>query len=250
MGIGDWILATAEAKALNEKHGIPVVFAHPKTGAPYWSEVFRGNPRILKDPRNGQKCVVVRGHGGGKRPYHNGYDGERFHWNKDYKAVPGELFLSAEEKKGGIPGAVLIEPHTKEGASSRNKAWPFERWQEVVDKIALPWVQLGNAESKTLNGVQRVVTRSFRDALPYVNQCSLLVTTDGALHHAAAALGKPAVVLWGGLAPPSMLGYDFHKNICHASAWCGMNRPCDHCKSAMEKITVEEVIKGIHEMRQ
>jgi hypothetical protein len=250
MGIGDWILATAEAKELNEKNNLPVVFAHPKTGAPYWSEVFKNNPRILKDPQRGQKCVVVRSHGGGHRPYHKGYDGERFHWNYDYKTVPGELFLSPEEVKEGIPGAVLIEPHTKEGASSLNKAWPFERWQEVVDKLPLPWVQLGNAEPKSLKRVHRVVTKNFREALAYVDKCSLVVTTDGALHHAAAALGKKAVVLWGGLAPPSMLGYDFHKNICHATSWCGFNKHCDHCKTAMNRITVEEVIKGIHEMRQ
>lgn len=249
MGIGDWLLATSDARYHYQKHGVPVVFAHPKTNRPQWSEVFRGNPKILKDPYPGQRCVVDRSHGGGKRPYHHGYDGERlkFEWNYNYKAEPGEVFLTPEEKRLGIPGCVIVEPHTKDAALSKNKAWPWERWQELVRSIDLPWVQLG--EGKGLDGVSRGVTKTFREAMGWIYSASLVVTTDGALHHAAAALGKPAVVLWGGLAPPQVLGYDFHKNLCHASYWCGFNKPCDHCRDEMNKITVDEVREAILEMR-
>lgn len=229
-----------------------MVFAHSRTGRPQWSEVFKNNPKILKDPAPGQKCVVDRANGGGRRPYHFGYNGEllKFEWNYKYKAEPGELFLSKEEKAIGIPGCVIVEPNTKDADLSRNKAWPWDRWQALVDSIDLPWVQLGPLETRTLKNVKRGVTKSFRDALGWVNKASLIVTTDGALHHAAAALGKPAVVLWGGLAPPQVLGYDMHKNICHATEWCGYNKPCAHCKEAMDKITVEEVREAILEMRQ
>jgi ADP-heptose:LPS heptosyltransferase len=143
----------------------------------------------------------------------------------------------------------LIEPHTKSQEFSRNKEWPWDRWQEVVKRLDLPWVQLGNEESKSLDGVKRVVTKSFRDALGYINKASLVVTTDGALHHAAAALGKPAVVLWGGLAPWTVLGYSTHTNICKATSVCGSIKSCSHCQKAMEAITVEDVIKAIDEMR-
>jgi len=243
-------MATAEAKAFNEKHNLPVVFANSKTGAPLWSEAFDNNPRILQNPKPGQKCVVIRGHGGGHRPYHNGYDGERFRWNYKFRATPGELWLSKEEKAIGIPGAVLIEPNTKNISMSRNKAWPFERWQAVVDALPLPWVQLGASDMPSLKGVKRINTQSYREALGYVEKCALLVTTDGALHHTAAALGKPAVVLWGGLAPPGILGYAAHKNICHADSWCGLSAPCNHCKDAMGKITVDEVVEAIREVHQ
>ena len=242
-------MATAEAKYFHAESGLPVVFAHSKTNKPMWSEVFTNNKKILKHPANGQKCVVVRNHGG-TRPYHLGYDGERFHWNYKFKAEPGELFLSKQEQAKGIPGAVIIEPHTKDAAMSKNKAWPWERWQELVNSLPLPWVQLGPHSARSLDGVTRHVTKEFRDSLGYLAKCSLLVTTDGALHHAAAALGKPAIVLWGGLVPPQILGYDIHKNICHADSWCGMNSACDHCKAAMEKITVEEVRSAILEMRK
>lgn len=244
-------MASADARFYYKKHGLPVVFANPKSGKPQWSEVFKGNPKILKDPAPGQKCVVDRNHGAGHRPYHKGYDGEKlqFDWNYDFKAEPGELFLSKEERAVGIPGAVIIEPNTKNADLSRNKAWPWERWQALVDRTPLPWVQLGDRESPTLKGVTRVSTKHFRDALGWLEKASLLVTTDGALHHAAAALGRPAVVLWGGLVPPSMLGYDAHRNISHAKDWCGLNKPCDHCRNAMESISVDEVREAILEMR-
>lgn len=250
MGIGDWILASAEARYFNEKTGKKVVFAHSKTGKPQWSEVFKGNPRIEKEPVPGREYCIVRNHGGA-RPYHLGYDGEkqRFEWNYKYKAEPGELYLTPGAKKVGQVGAVLIEPNTKDFPLSKNKAWPWERWQEVVDRIDLPWVQLGSPESRSLERVRRVVTDSFMDALGWVYNASLVVTTDGALHHAAAALGTPAVVLWGGLAPPQILGYDSHINICHATTWCGSNFECQHCKDAMALITVDEVVKAVNESR-
>lgn len=246
MGIGDWIIATAEAREFNEETGRPVVFAHPKHNTPLWSEVFGNNPRILKRPQRGQDVVVVRNHGG-SRPYHLGYDGEkkRFTWNYKFRYRPGELYLSHSEKASGIDGAVIVEPHTKNFPLSRNKAWPWERWQELVKSLDLPWVQLGPADAKTLEGVRRVVTHAFRDCLGHINRAALIVTTDGALHHAAAALGKPAIVLWGGLAPPSLLGWEGHVNICHATDWCGSNYDCPHCRKAMESITVDEVRAAI-----
>lgn len=242
-------MASAEAKYFYAKHNLPVVFCHSKTGAALYSEVFKHNPKILERPKSGQKCVVVRNHGG-TRPYHLGYDGERFHWNYKFRAEPGELFLTNQEKKLGIAGAVIVEPHVKEAPLSKNKAWPWERWQELVESLPLPWVQLGPKDTETLNGVKRGVTRTFREALGWIYNASLIVTTDGALHHAAAAFGKPAVVLWGGLAPPQVLGYDSHTNLCHATNWCGLNKPCEHCKEAMESITVEEVRNAIKRLRE
>lgn len=237
-------MATAEAKHHNEKTGLPVVFANKQTRKTYWSEVFQNNPRILKNPVNGQEVVVIQNHGG-KRPYIKEIYPDHIVFDMSYKAVPGELFLTEAEKKRCIPGCVIIEPHTKEKEFSRNKAWPWERWQALVDALPLPWVQVGHPEVKSLNGVTRALTRSFREALGYVNSCSLVVTTDGALHHAAAALGKPAVVLWGGLAPHTTLGYDFHTNICMTDRVCGSIGPCDHCKEAMQAITVEMVREAI-----
>ena len=246
MGIGDSVLATAEARYYNEKHGLPVVFADKKTKKIYWDEVFENNPRILKEPKQGQKVIVVENIPK-RRPYITFGTTERYYYNLEFKAEPGELFLSDEERSSGIPDAVIIEPNTKDYGLSLNKAWPWDRWQELVKRLDLPWVQLGPEESRTLDGVKRVVTKTFREALGHIEKASLVVTTDGGLHHAAAALKVPAVVLWGGLAPHTVLGYDFHTNICKTDRVCGSFHACAHCFDAMNAITVDEVETAVKE---
>ena len=244
MGIGDSILSTAEARYYNEKTGLPVVFANTKTKKVYWDEMYENNPRILRNPEPGQKVVVVENIPN-RRPYITLGTPERYYYNLEFKAEPGELYLTEEEKASCIKGAVIVEPNTKDYGFSSNKAWPWERWQELVKRLDLPWVQLGPPEAKSLDGVQRVVTKTFREALGYINGASLVVTTDGAMHHAAAALNVPAVVLWGGLAPHTVLGYDSHTNICKTDRVCGSFHACAHCSDAMNAITVDEVAKAV-----
>jgi hypothetical protein len=248
MGIGDWVLATAEARHYHEIYELPVVFANKNTGKVYWSEVFENNPKIVKEPKQGQQVVVVENYPG-RRPYINLVTKERYHYNNSFFIEAGEIFLSEQEKSRGIDGAVLVEPNTKtEMGLSRNKAWPWERWQELVDSVKAPWVQMGPKGSKVLGGVRFVETPRFRDTFPYINKASLVVTTDGAIHHATAALGKKAVVLWGGVASPDLLGYPTHVNIAHEDLPCGSIIDCGHCRDAMERITVEEVANAIQRL--
>jgi hypothetical protein len=245
LGIGDWILASAEARHYHQLHGLPIVFANRETRHVFYSEVFENNPKILEEPQAGQEVCVVENYPG-KRPYIRAVTKERFLFDNGFMIEPGELFLSEAEKAGGIEGAVLIEPHTKtEMGLSRNKCWPWERWQKLVDTVNLPWVQMVYGNKKALNGVRVVKTDTFRQTLPYINKSSLIVTTDGAIHHAAAALGKQAIVLWGGVASPELLGYKMHKNICHEENPCGSIVDCEHCVEAMNRITVEEVADAV-----
>lgn len=241
-------MATAEARHFHEIHELPVVFANKKTGQVYWSEIFENNPKIVREPKPGAKVVVVENFPG-RRPYINVVTKERYHYNNNFFIEPGEVFLSDAEKRLGIDGAVLIEPNTKtEMGLSRNKAWPWERWQALVDALNLPWVQMGPKGSRVLDGVRFVETPKFRDTLPHIAKASLVVTTDGAIHHAAAALEKRAVVLWGGVASPDLLGYRNHINICHEHLPCGSIVDCAHCREAMERITVEEVADAIQRL--
>jgi hypothetical protein len=51
-----------------------------------------------------------------------------------------------------------------------------------------------------------------RQALALVSVCKSFVGIDSFVQHAAAALGKPGIVLWGGTDPRN-LGYPEHKNL-------------------------------------
>lgn len=238
-------MATAEARHFHEIHELPVVFASRKPRRAFWSEVFENNHRIVKEPKDGQRVVVVENYPG-RRPYILETTPERYIYNHNFFIEPGELFLSEEERTCGITGAVIVEPHTKQDLGfSRNKAWPWERWQSLVEMINLPWLQLGPKGTRRLEGVTYMETPRFRDALGYVNACSFVVTTDGALHHAAAALGKDAVVLWGGASDPDIAGYRTHRNIRADIETCGSIGDCEHCREAMSAITVDMVANEV-----
>lgn len=238
MGIGDWILATGDVKALPHR----AVFGNGIK--PHWSEVFEGNPKIAKHPGKGVEWFPNYP---GCRPYSVGADKERFFWNENYRAPYGELFLSEGERdwaKQRISGDyIVVEPDVKDDNPKlylgRNKAW--DKWPELL-KSDFPWVQLGKREPQT----RQVRTETFRQAMAILAGAKLYVGTDGALHHAAAALGIPAIVLWGGLMSPKILGYPTHINIWNGAKPCGTYASlCPHCREAMESISVDQVRKHL-----
>lgn len=238
MGLGDWIMSTAEAKRVNESTGRKVVFTDGRK-AYFDDQVFKHNPRIAKEI--GPKTEFIFDYPG-HRPYIKKITPERFEFDPDFRVSPGELFINRKEAGDYI----IVEPNVKKTyAMGWNKSWDWDRWQELV-KLDYKFVQLGARDSTQLTGVKRVYTESFRQALEWLSGAKLLVTTDGGLHHAAAALGVPAVVLWGGMASPVNLGYTTHKNIWHGDEPCGSHSTkCPHCRAAMKKIQVDEVKEAI-----
>ncbi len=67
------------------------------------------------------------------------------------------------------------------------------------------------------------------------------------LHHAAAALGIPSVVIWTGFSSPRHLGYDTHRNIHDGSEPCGTySGVCKHCLLKAKQITVEQVLDAVN----
>lgn len=239
MGYGDDLMVTAQAREVYRLYGVPVVVG-PKAE---WSEVFENNPHILRKPVGDYR---VLNNYKGTRPYIKAVVDGRMVFS-DFKAQPGELYFKFQErlwaqKKTGDKPFIVIEPHTKRMVFSTNKEWPFERSQKLVDSLPYRFVQLG--PRKTLRGVTHIPTASFRQACSVLDRAALYVGPEGGLHHAAAALGKPAVVIFGGHSDPKVTGYDSHVNISRGEP-CGSMRPCKHCKDAMASISVEEVAQAV-----
>jgi ADP-heptose:LPS heptosyltransferase len=70
----------------------------------------------------------------------------------------------------------------------------------------------------------------------------LYIGPEGGLHHGAAAVGIPAVVLFGGFIPPQVTGYKTHVNLTGgADFFCGSLQACKHCAEAMERIKSKHV---------
>jgi len=230
-------MATADAKEVNERHGVRVVFGDGDRK--FYSEVFDRNPKIANKLEKGERFAWIANYPG-NRPYIKRIHKDNFEFNNDFRVKPGELYPSNPQKDNGF---ILIEPNVKsEFKLGRNKQWSKDNWIELVKHLP-EWRQMGTKDF--LDKSHAIVTPTFDDALNVLAGAKLLITTDGALHHAAAALGIPAIVLWGGVASPENLGYESHINIWHGDEPCGSYaKECEHCRKAMNKITVEEVLEA------
>ncbi len=127
MGYGDWVMCTAQVKELHEFDGRPV-YVIGRGNRPQWSEVFENNPRITRRPiRNAQTLI----NGSGLRPYIASKSPQRWEWKK-WRIAAGEIYLTKEEKEFGkqFAGKIVIEPNTK--VADGNKAWIWDRWQQVA----------------------------------------------------------------------------------------------------------------------
>ena len=265
MGLGDEIMASGEVRHLR--------FLYPNTKfiigdgkRSYWSEIFDNNPYIIRGAhinkyQNVQWVYNYKGH----RPYlkyDTEFENERYVWNQDHKAKKGEIYLTdyeinkahefinqikAQTKNKKI---IYIEPNRKIVKGFENRDWGFEKWQILVDNLKNDYVfvqgTFGN--QKKLMNVFNINGLSFRMACAFIKHLDLFVGTEGGFHHAAAALDKNAVVIFGGFISPSVTGYDFHSNIYvdNNNSPCGKKFLCEHCVDCMKKISVESVINLIN----
>lgn len=238
MGAGDWLMAAGEARALHEKTGKDVAIVDMR-GRAQWVDLWAGIPYIL--PRVVPGCLSVV-NASGVRPYIAMKTPGRWKW-KPYQPKPAPVRFTLEEQQLAREhaGHVMIEPNHK-NIGHTNKAWFWERWQQLVDSMPRgTFVQCGPMGSRRLEGVRVVETSTFREAMAVLSQSLALVTTEGGLMHAAAAVDTPAVVLWSEFISPEITGYAMHTNLRHAGAPCGMRLNCPSCRKSMAAITVDEV---------
>jgi hypothetical protein len=242
MGLGDWLMASGDAKEANERTGkkVKIGDGNRMFGD---NQIFINNPRMAS---NSDTNVVWVKNYQGHRPYLKGTKNGRLLFNDDYKPIVGEIYFSPEEQEAIDKirdNYIIVEPNVKKVyAHTVNKAW--HGWEELF-KHDLPWIQLGNytTEKKTT----WLETPNFRDALGILSKAKLFVGTDGGLHHAAAALGIPSVVIWTGFTSPRHLGYDTHRNIHDGSEPCGTyDSVCQHCLLKSKAITVEQVLDAVN----
>jgi hypothetical protein len=237
MGIGDNLMAAAQVKRMYAARPVPVCVVG-RGDRVVWSEVFENNPKIARRLVGAQRLV----NGPGMRPYIAGRTDTKWMWRRFREQEPGEIFLTHDETIFGEPyaGMVMVEPNVKQNGHT-NKAWPFVRWQALVNEMRVPIVQAGTEGTRWLDGVTRVVTPTFRHACAVLSACRAFVGTEGALHHAAAALNVRAVVLWSHFISPDVTGYAGQVNIRHAGDPCGLRVPCARCAESMNAISVDEV---------
>lgn len=275
MGYGDSLMALGDAQDLYRRDpSLKVAVGEPESRTVVWDSLFDGVPELATQAEvDAGAPVQWVTSAPGNRPYIDyeamaayladaGIQNVKrrklpgmcgfYRWREDYRAKPAALRFSPQElelihRLKREPPYIAVEPFLKRRAP-RNKLWSPHRMGQVVDHFhgqGVRVVQLSSPEhTTTLLGASRPRTRSFREAICHVAAARLYIGNEGGLHHAAAAVGTQAVVMFGGYVPPHVTGYETHVNLTGgARYWCGTKaQRCEHCVEAMANITVAEVI--------
>jgi hypothetical protein len=179
MGLGDNLMATGFAKGA-AKHGKRIAFGNGETilWDQYSEQIFQYNPNIARPGDEGASDLEWIPFYKGNRLY-NKHDlaKERWIWNYDFKAVPGEMFFTEKElkfAKGFGNGFVLIEPHvpTYKGCAP-NKTWSLNRYRNVVQMLKIKGhdVRQFSHAGDALPGVGAIHAPTFRHALTPCKHC-------------------------------------------------------------------------------
>jgi lipopolysaccharide heptosyltransferase II len=184
--------------------------------------------------------------------------------HKNFQWLPERPAIAAAiQSKWPTDGArwIAIQP----GARWENKRWPVEFFAGLVRLLAKKFPDtryaiLGTAEDQPLGetiartGGQRCLNlcgqTSLLEMVEWLRRCELMVTNDTGPMHAAAALGKPLVALFGPTEPrrtgpyghlESVLRIDLPCSPCLKSH-CTYEKP-DECLKAISPVTVFERVK-------
>lgn len=254
MGRGDNLMATGLARGAAAR-GKRIAFGDGRRirWDKHSEEIFRGNPNVARPGTEHAADVEWSDFYCGHRLYNRlSPDRARWIWNMDFRPVPGEVFFSEEEiawAAGVGSGFVLVEPNVEAFKSSApNKAWAAGRYDAVAARLAaegLEIVQFAHGGAHRIPTARQVKTPGFRHALAALARAAAYVGPEGGMHHGAAAVGVPGVVLFGGFIPPAITGYAGHVNLTGGADACGSLKPCRHCRAALDAITVEEVLAGV-----
>lgn len=245
MGLGDELMVTGQCRVMQRTDPRKVRIVYEK---PRWHDVWLNNPRIAVPGEQGD-FQELRPRTNYLRPYMESKTRERWTW-KEWRPPPGEIYLTAREQAFGQQhaGRFVLEPGIKLGASP-NKQWGWHRWQRLADLLlgdGIAVTQLGPPGAPRLIGAEWIETRSFRDACAVLAKARGAVVPEGAMHHACAALGTPAVVIFGGYISPAVTGYDSQISLfTGGDLGCGMRTPCAHCDRAMAAIEPESVTEHV-----
>jgi hypothetical protein len=101
-------------------------------------------------------------------------------------------------------------------AASPNKDWGWARWSELARQLEPgrpPVAQFAEPGRRRSPGVEAILTPSFRAAARCWRGPSGGAARKAGLHHAAAALGTPTIVIFGGFISPRQTGYPHQVNL-------------------------------------
>jgi hypothetical protein len=249
LGVGDEIMVAGQCRVLQETDQRKVRVLYEKKR---WHAIWNHNPRIAVPDEQGD-FQELRARDNYLRPYMVEKTATKWTW-REYRPPLGEIYFNKDEREFGrrYVGRLILEPHVKPGASP-NKQWGWKNWNKLCwilqEKHGKRVTQLGPLGTPIMDRVEHVITDDFRRAAAVLAEARAAVVHEGGIHHAAAALGIPSVVIFGSFIAPAVTGYESQVNIFTGEGLgCGMRLTCDHCKTALAKIKPEYVAEQLMEL--
>lgn len=258
MGIGDEIMASGHALAEHRRTGKRVQILDV-AGRPRFDVMWHGLPWIAQPHERGDFAQVSNGPQ--CRPYiaypFGREIGQRFTAWRARDHVGAIALTPAEQREAralttglGRAGEFFVIEPTLDPKSNPNKQWGADNWAELAGRMLaadLTVVQLGPQPVRVAPGVRFIRTRSFRLAAAVLARAAGAVLPEGGMHHAAGALGVPAVVLFGGHISPQTTGYVTHVNLADfgEGSPCGRWQPCGHCRDVWQRIAPADVLAAL-----
>jgi len=189
----------------------------------------------------------------------------RYIWRKDYRPTPAPIKIAPEHKvavdfwesrrpldEQGKP-FVLLEPFIKSVAPP-SKQYPVHKFLQVAEQLSryVRVYQISTPDRPGLGTLPMIRPQSFQQAMGFIQAASLYIGPEGGLHHAAAAVGTPAVVIFGGFISPNVTGYENHINLTGGvDHSCGTRYGvCPHCTKAFANIPPDEIVQHARRLLQ
>lgn len=258
MGLGDELIAAGQAANVHAADPSKRVAICDYAGRVRWHALWEGNPIIARpeDVARGELVHKIT-NASRCRPYlHYPFTTETgFRYVQGWHAADhrGRVYLTEDELAIGrnvretYGPFVLIEPTVKK-LQTRNKDWGFLRYAHLVRALPeVTFVRVLHEDRRPLTGAHELGNLTFRQVLAVLSHARAYVGPEGGLHHAAAALETPAVVIFGGCIDPETMGYPEHVNLVDRGprSPCGRYTPCAHCQAAMARISVAQVARAL-----
>jgi ADP-heptose:LPS heptosyltransferase len=150
------------------------------------------------------------------------------------RLVPELYYYNGSPMRQGIGVQIDHKPHWH-----HKRVWPF--FEELAVQDAIDGHEVLPIHYFT----------SFKGLVSFIASLRLVVCAEGGVQHLAAALGVPALVIFGGFSSPEWNGYPFNRNLVNLKecSYCYNPFPCPAPveRECMREITVPMVVEAIRE---
>jgi len=280
MGLGDDLMITGFVEQEKKKYPHKqIVIGNLEEKIIFDSLIYQNNPNITPiDKVDRNKPIHFINYHTKNRPYidYQKSNNKNWQWNMNFSPIPGKLYFTEDEKikakkilnaakddwkknnSTKFKGVIFFEStstkidHNFFYNKMINKDWGESNWKELILRLKNNYliIQSKHKKSKKYEGAYySSIDFNFREACSIINESDLFLGPEGGFGHAAAALGKKAVLYFGGWIHPKVTGYDFHENIYfdNPKSPCGsVGYICDHCDEARQEITVEKIYSKVN----